>query len=128
MQLQAASVHIEYQLPNKHSRVGYLIDSIQNNDPGLQAGLANIRSDKGAGGMRGDFEAMVAHILPYCPVSKKSMAGSKRGHADISVTFAEGDTADILSFGSKSGVRKSGVQLRFHKHKEYQTLNPEQKS
>jgi hypothetical protein len=128
VQLQAASEHIEYQLPNEHSRVGYLIDSIQNNDPGLQAGLANVRSDKGPNGMRGDFEAMVAHILPYCPVSKKRTAGSKRGHADISVTFAEGDTAEVSSFGSKSGVGKSGVHLRFHKHKEYQLLNPEQKS
>jgi hypothetical protein len=128
VQLQAASEHIQYQLPNEHSRVGYLIDSIQNNDPGLQAGLANVRSDKAPGGMRGDFEAMVAHILPYCPVSKKRTAGSKRGHADISVTFAEGDTAEISSFGSKSGVGKTGVHLRFHKHKEYQQLNPEQKS
>jgi hypothetical protein len=128
VQLQAASEHIEYQLPNEHSRVGYLIDSIQNNDPGLQAGLANVRSDKGPGGMRGDFELMVAHILPYCPVSKKRTTGTKRGHADISVTFAEGDSAEISSFGSKSGVGKTGVHLRFHKHKEYQGLTPEQKS
>jgi hypothetical protein len=130
VQLEAAAEHIEYQLPNEHSRVGYLIDSIQNNDPGLQAGLANVRSDKGAGGMRSDFEAMVAHILPYCPVSKKRTAGSKRGAADISssVAFADGDTAEISSFGSKSGVGKSGVHLRFHKHKEYQQLNAEQKS
>jgi hypothetical protein len=128
VQLQAASEHIEYQLPNEHSRVGYLIDSIQNNDPGLQAGLANVRSDKGPEGMRGDFETMVAHILPYCPVTKKRTAGSKRDHADISVTFAEGESADISSFGSKSGVGKTGVHLRFHKHKEYQTLNNDQKA
>ena len=128
VQIQAASEHIEYQLPNEHSRVGYLIDSIQNNDPGLQAGLANVRSDKAPGGMRGDFESMVAHILPYCPVSKKHTAGSKRDHADISgVSFAD-DTAEISSFGSKSGVGKSGVHLRFHKHAEYQTLNAEQKA
>ena len=128
VQLQATSEHIEYQLPNEHSRVGYLINSIQHNNPGLQAGLANVRLDKGPGSMRGDFETMVAHILTYCPVSKKCKAGSKRGHTHISVTFAEGDTSEISSFGSKSGVGKTGVHLRFHKHKEYQTLNPEQKS
>jgi hypothetical protein len=130
VQLEAEAEHIEYQLPNEHSQVGYLIDSIQNNDPGLQAGLANIRSDKGAGGMRGNFEAVVAHILPYCPVSTKRTAGSKRGAADISsiVAFADGDTAEISSFGSKSGVGKYGVHLHFYKHKEYQTLNLEQKS
>jgi hypothetical protein len=78
--------------------------------------------------MRGDFETMVAHILPHCPVTKKRTAGSKRDHADISVTFTEGESANISSFGSKSGVGKTEVHLRFHKHKEYQTLNNDQKA
>ena len=125
VQLQAAAERVEYQLPNAHSRVGYLLDSIQNNDPGLQAGLANVRSDRA--GMRGDFESTVAHILPYCPVAKKRTTQTKRGTSEISgVSFDE--TADISSFGSKSGVGKSGVHLRFHKHNEYQTLNSEQNS
>ena len=132
VQLQAAAERVEYQLPNAHSCVGYLLDSIQNNDPGLQAALANVRSDRA--GMRGDFESTVAHIIPYCPVAKKRTMQTKRGTSEISsVSFDEtdeilGETADISSFGSKSGVGKSGVHLRFHKHKEYQTLNPEQKS
>ena len=128
VQLQAAAERVGCQLPNEHSRVGYLIDSVQNNDPGLQAALANVRSDKGATGMRGDFEGMVAHILPYCPVAKKRTSGAKRGAAEISGVSFSDDTADIASFGTKSGVGKSGVHLRFHKHKEYQTLTAEQKS
>jgi hypothetical protein len=119
---------IEYQLPNKHSRVGYLLDSVQNNDPGLQAGLANVRLDKQHGGMRSDFEATVAHILPYCPVAKKRTTGVKRGAADISVTFVEAATAEIASFGAKSGVGKTRVHLRFHKHAAYQQLSSEQKA
>ena len=69
--LEACTEHVSYQLPNEHSRVGYLLDSIQNNDPGLQAAMANVRSSKAPGGMGSNFELMVAHILPYCPVAKK---------------------------------------------------------
>jgi hypothetical protein len=69
--LVACAKHVAYQLPNEHSRVGYLLDGIQNNDPGLQAAMANVRSSKGPGEMRGSFEQTVAHILPYDPVAKK---------------------------------------------------------
>ena len=69
--LVACAEHVDYQLPNEHSRVGYLLESIQNNDPGLQAAMANVCSSKGLNGMRSNFEGMVAHILPYCPVAKK---------------------------------------------------------
>ena len=34
--VQAASYHVTYQLPNYHSRVGYLLTEIQCNDSGLQ--------------------------------------------------------------------------------------------
>ena len=38
--LVACADHVEYQLPNAHSIVGYLLDSIHNNNPGLQAAMA----------------------------------------------------------------------------------------
>jgi hypothetical protein len=33
--MTACAQHVDYQLPNKHTRVGYLIDSIERNDVGL---------------------------------------------------------------------------------------------
>jgi hypothetical protein len=33
--MEACAEHIQYQLPNQHSRVGFLLDAIQNNDAGL---------------------------------------------------------------------------------------------
>jgi hypothetical protein len=74
VQMEAASQHVNFQLPNGHSRVGYLLTSIENNDAGLQAAMANINSDQGVGGMRLDFEKAVAHLLPYCPVAKRKTA------------------------------------------------------
>ena len=49
--MQAAAEHVVYQLPNAHSRVGYLLDAIQYNDAGLQAAVANIKTNQGANGM-----------------------------------------------------------------------------
>jgi hypothetical protein len=129
--LVACAEHVDYQLPNEHSRVGYLLESIQNNDPGLQAAMANVRSSKGAGGMRSDFEQMVAQILPYCPVAKKRTTGSKRGPGKISELDAaksEG-TGNVSSFGAKSGRGpKTGVHLRYHKHAEYQKLSEDEQT
>eukprot|EP00957_Ditylum_brightwellii_P092843 7068241-Ditylum_brightwellii.AAC.1 len=65
--MEAASQHVNFQLTDGHSRMGYLLASIENNSAGLQAAMANINSDQGVDGMRLDFEKAVAHLLPYCP-------------------------------------------------------------
>ena len=40
--MQACTEHVEYQLPNEHSRVGFLLEAIKNSDPGLQAAMASV--------------------------------------------------------------------------------------
>jgi len=67
-QLEEASEYVEFQLPNVHSRVGYLIDNITHSDPDLRAAIANIRLKNG--GMRDNFEDAVACLLPVCPYQK----------------------------------------------------------
>jgi hypothetical protein len=129
--MEQCAQHVDYQLPNQHSRVGYLLAGIENNDPGLQAAMAAVRTDKGPGGMRNNFEACVAHIVPYCPVAKKRTAGVKRGAAEISEVNAdaEEEEAEIASFGSKSGRGpKTGVHLRYHKGPEYHNLSDDEKA
>ena len=39
IQLQEAAEHVNFQLPTEHSRVGYLINNIENPDPDLCAAL-----------------------------------------------------------------------------------------
>jgi hypothetical protein len=122
--LVACAEHVAYQLPNEHSRVGYLLDGIQNNDPGLQAAMANVRSSKGPGEMRSSFEQTVAHILPYDPVAKKGTSGTKRGPGEISEVTGDTKDANVSSFGTKSGRGpKTGVHLRYHKYHEFKALN-----
>eukprot|EP00957_Ditylum_brightwellii_P110085 8396225-Ditylum_brightwellii.AAC.1 len=72
--MEAASQHVNFQLPNGHSRVGYLLASIENNDVVLQAAMANINLNQGIGRMRLDFKKAVTHLLPYCLVAKRKMA------------------------------------------------------
>ena len=69
------SRHVAYQLPNEHTRVGYLHDAIECNDPPLQAAIANIEEYLGDGtyanhGKRNDFDKAVSYLLPKDPVAK----------------------------------------------------------
>ena len=82
--MQASAEHVQYQLPNKHSRVGFLLKAIQCSDPGLQAAMASIKTDNGPEGIRDNFEATAAHLLPFDPAAKKRSSGQKRGSAQIS--------------------------------------------
>ena len=125
--MQACAEHIQYQLPNGHSRVGFLLDAIQTSDAGLQAAMASIRTDDGPDGMRNDFEQSAAHLLPYDPVAKKHAAGSsKRGSAEVSAVSFE--TTDVAAFGTKPGIGKSGVHFRYYDKSEYSKLTKEQKT
>jgi hypothetical protein len=43
--MQVCVQYVQYQLPNKHSHVGFLLDVIENSDAGLQAMMASIKTD-----------------------------------------------------------------------------------
>jgi hypothetical protein len=66
-----ATDHVTYQLPNEHSRVGYLLTAIQFSYTGLQAAMASIKTNQAPDGLRNNFEAAVSHLLPYDPVQMK---------------------------------------------------------
>ena len=120
--MQASTEHVQYQLPNEHSRVGFLLEAIQCSDPELQAALASIKTDNGLEGMRNNFEATAAHLLPYDPVAKKRSSGQKRCSAQISSVV---DTSNATM--KKPSIGKTGVHLRYYKTAEYRNLNREQK-
>ena len=123
--MQQCASHVPYQLPNEHTRVGYLLEAIQCPDPGLQAAIAQIKTDDSANGKRNSFEATAAYLLPYDPVAKKRAQGTKRGQADISAV----DTAEVSGLGTpRSGLGKTGVHLRYHTKSEYTKLTSAQKT
>ena len=126
--MQACAEHVQYQLPTEFTRVGYLLNAIKNSDPGLQAGMANVKSDTGDDGMRNNFEAAAAYLLPYDPVAKKRAANGKSRGGQISSTDGE-ETADVGAVGSSSkpSIGKTGVHFRFYKEHEYRKLSNAQK-
>ena len=120
--MQVSAEHVQYQLPNEHSRIGFLLEAIQCSDPGLQAAMASIKTDNGLEGMRNNFEATAAHLLPYDPVAKKRSGGQKRGSAQISSVMDHSPTTT-----KKPSIGKTGVHLRYYKTGEYRNLTNEQK-
>ena len=125
--LQACAQKVTYQLPNEHSRVGYLLDAIQTGDAGLNAAMASVRTSTSVTGMRNNFESAVAHLLPYDPVAKRNAtsAGTKRGTANISSVEEDEPTTTQTT---KPSIGRTGVHFRFHTAKEYRELTDEQKN
>ena len=119
--MQASADHVQYQLPNEHSRVEFLLEAIQCSDPGLQAAMASIKTDNGLEGMRNNFEATAAHLLSYDPVAKKRSSGQKRGSAQISSVM---DTSNATM--KKPGIGKTGIHLHYYKTGECRNLTREQ--
>ena len=107
--MHASVEHVQYQLPNEHSTVRFLLEVIQCSDQGLQAAMASIKTDNGLEGMRNDFEATVAHLLPYDPVAKKRSDGQNRGSAQISSVM------DPSATKKKPNIGKTGVHLHYYK-------------
>ena len=126
--MSACTKHVQYQLPNEHCQVGFLIDAIQCADAWLQATMASVKMDNGPNGLQNNFERAVSHLLPYDPVAKKRATGIKHGSALISLAEVDnGPTTTIAANDSKPSIGKTGVHLRYRKHHEYKKLTQEQR-
>jgi len=113
-QLEEASEYVNFQIPNVHSRVGYLIDNITHNDPDLRAAIASIRLD--TNGMRDNFEGAVACLLPVYPYQKYKRSNGK-----------ERQQRNVSEFSAKAGKGDTGVECRSYKKPEYEKLTKEQR-
>ena len=131
--MQQCAEHVSYQLPNKHTQVGYPLEGIQCPHAGLQAAMASVRMDNGVDGMRNDFEKAAAHLLPYDPVAKKcaTVAQNKRSAAQISSVELEEELArgevSSTTMPKKASIGRTGVHLWYHTPTEYDNLSNEQK-
>ena len=121
--MQRCAEHVSVELPNKRTRVGYLLDNVDCNNKDVTTALSHICLDNGPNGMRGDFERAVAFLLPTNPVKRKRVGG-KRDSAQISA--AEG-MAPKKKTSFKPNIGKTGVELRYYKTKDYKKLNDKQK-
>jgi hypothetical protein len=121
--IQQCAEHVTFQLPTEHTRVGYLLDAIQTSDAGLQAAIAAVKTNDKPTGKRNHFEKMALYIVPYDPVTKKRQTGGKQ-----TTNISGVDGCEVSSgFGSKQGIGKTGVHLRYHNKQEYDKLPVEQR-
>ncbi|GFH62136.1 hypothetical protein CTEN210_18612 [Chaetoceros tenuissimus] len=107
---------------NDVSKVKYLTQNITHQDGDLRAAIALIRTS--TTGLKSDFEGAIRTLLPVDPF--KPRGGMKRKGYEISAV--EGGGGHKTSANKTSyGTGKTGVELCFHKPKEYSKLNDEQK-
>jgi hypothetical protein len=116
-ELETSAAHVGQQLPNKRTRVTYVMDSTRGcNDPAVQARIANIEGDDSITGKRNNFEAAVTHLLPADSV----VENNNNNHRSNNRTVMSAVTI-------QSGKGKSGVDLCWHPLKEYKSLNDAQR-
>ena len=72
MSIEACTHHVNYQLPNEHTRVGYVLEAIESTHSPIFAAMANIEEDisEDPPGKRNHFENIVAYLLTKDPVVK----------------------------------------------------------
>eukprot|EP00957_Ditylum_brightwellii_P113884 8682286-Ditylum_brightwellii.AAC.1 len=121
--MKETAEHVPFQLPNEIKRIGFLLAGITSNYAGLQAVIANIKSDADANSetsKRYLFKLAATYLQPFCPVLKKFPPGTKRDAIKISDVTG-------LGFGTKPSAGKTGKSLRYHTAEEYEALMQPQK-
>ena len=112
--LRECSNHITVTVPDAAQRVEYLIDSISCNDNTLQAAIGLVRAN--TNNMRNDFELAASALIEVDPYRR----GNKSGTAPR--------TANVSAIDFSAGRGSSGVDLRWHPHKEFKKLPEDQKN
>eukprot|EP00957_Ditylum_brightwellii_P064302 4879621-Ditylum_brightwellii.AAC.1 len=67
--MKDAADHVPFQLPNEFTRGGFLLAGITSSDAGLQAAMANIKSDADPASetsKRHHFELAANYLQPFC--------------------------------------------------------------
>ena len=130
--MQACTLYVDFQLLNQFTYVEYLLDSIENNNPGLQASIANVLKDvelPTISEKRFNFELAVAYFLPNDLVMKQRMADmdAKQVSADIQATIVPDKKIvtkkRTLVTTPKKGIGQSGMNFCYYCLDEYNKLS-----
>ena len=115
--------HMDFQLPNEHTRVKFVVDGILCGDTDLKAAIAMVKQDRAPTGMYHNFEPMAAYIIPNDPVAKRlaDASGKRPSVRILDANVQQGPPR------KKKRVGDAGVELRFHSTPEYKKLTVEQK-
>ena len=103
-------MYVSFQILNEFTCVRYLLNNIENNDPGLQVEIANVLDDVGTPTVPGkwyNFELAAAYLLLKDSVTKRCAAvlESKRLTAEITTTIVEEEDEIILKKKNTASVK-----------------------
>ena len=102
--MQAALEHVHFQMPNEHSRIGYLFTAINCGNTGLQAAMESIMADKTPTGLRNNCESYVSQFLPYDPFQKKYSNRKSGKHDSANISNTTVDIGKVAYFGAKKFI------------------------
>ena len=106
-----ASQHVQYALPNEHTRVGRLLKSITSKEPAIVSAITHIMGNPA---QRNDFETAADFLLLTAP----------------SNSIQQGQRISAINANSNSNARKgpkTGVEIRYYSKKEYSMLSHDQR-
>lgn len=122
-QMKEAAQSVQYQLPNQHTRVGYILNAIESDDPSLHAAMAAVEGDNA---IRADFELAAGKLIPKDPYARnQSQKEQKSVSFNISCTDGDKQTETVSKNGRGA---KTGVDLRWHTKESYAALSREQRN
>ena len=110
-----ASQHVQYAIPNEHTRVNRLLKSITSSDPNIAAAKTTILNDAVK---KDDFEEAADFLMLTAP--QKSQGGNPHNISAI-------EQAKRKRGGGQTQVGKTGVEFRYYKKSEFAKLSKEQK-
>ena len=110
-QMKEAAVNIRFQLPDGHTRVGYILEAIETDSPQLHAAMAQVEADAE---VCIDFEKAAGILIPKCPFAKNE-ASKQQKTVTFNVSCAEGTEGSSKKSDSNNGRGpKTGVDLCWH--------------
>ena len=120
-QMKEASLHVTFQVPTEHTRVGYVLDGIETDSPALHAAIATVRNDKL--GARQDFDAASAILVPSDPFTKQEALKASKN-----VSFNVSGATGSASQQANGRGNKTNVDLRWHTAPEFAALSRDEKT
>lgn len=130
--LTRAGEQIDYSAPNEASRVRYLLQSIESNDPTICSAKTTIRADNN---MRNDFENAADFLIITAPALKSNDNNNNHNVSAInSSNNNNGRNRNGRNTNNKRSRRgkvdtgpKTGVELRYYQRGEWNRLTQAQR-
>ena len=121
--MKEASLHVTFQVPTEHTRVGYLLYGIETDSPTLHATIATVLNDKG--GTRKNFDDTVVILITSDPSTKQE---ALKAPNSVSFTIGSADGSGSPRTSRNSRCENTNIDLHWHTAQEFAALSRDKKT